>query len=252
MARRGHLAGNLPSAQSFSAPDDVITYDISHDLRRFFDCGSVTMKWFGHYSAIFSACLVGVMALISTPSLAASAVAGVRTANGLRYVYVTNQTSMAKAKLAALDRCRSQLASGSRGGQCVVLMAGNGPAYWAVVRASNGEVGVALGDTQTSAVQDAFVVCQRGGECSADNAYIWFDNGQRPGKRLPPPPAAQASPAQCRIPTGQVVRTQTRCINGECVRTYENGCTVRFQAARCLDPETNSYVWRPNGCGDGG
>lgn len=131
-------------------------------------------------------------------------------------------------------------------------MAGNGPAYWAVVRASNGEVGVALGDTQASAVQDAFVVCERGGQCSADSAHVWFDNGQRPGKRLPPPQAAQQALAQCRIPTGQVVRMQTRCINGECIRTYENGCTVRFQAARCLDRETNSYVWRPNGCDDEG
>ncbi|VVD88673.1 DUF4189 domain-containing protein [Pandoraea anhela] len=200
---------------------------------------------------IFIACVAGVTVLVSTPGYAASAVAGVRTANGLRYLYVTNQTSMAKAKLAALDRCRLQLASGSRGGRCDVLMAGNGPAYWAVVRAGNGEVGVALGDTQESAVQDAFVVCQRGGEqCSLDSAQIWFDNGQRPGKRLPPPKAAQAAPTQCRIPTGQVVRMRTQCVNGECTRTYENGCTIRFQAARCLDKETHSYVWRPNGCDD--
>ncbi|WP_410174599.1 hypothetical protein [Pandoraea sputorum] len=157
---------------------------------------------------------------------------------------------MAKAKLSALNRCRTQLASGSRGGRCEVLMAGNGPAYWAVVHASNGEVGVALGDTQDSALQDAFVVCQRGGQCSTDGAQVWFDSGQRPGKRLPPPQAAQAAPTQCRIPTGQVVRMRTQCVNGECTRTYENGCTIRFQAARCLDKETHSYTWRPNGCDD--
>lgn len=206
------------------------------------------LKWLRLVPTIFSVWITGVMALASTTSFAASAVAGVRTVNGLRYVYVTNQTSMAKAKLAALDRCRTRLAPGSRGGRCEVLMAGNGPAYWAVVHASNGEVGVALGDTQTSAVQDAFVVCQRGGQCSTDGAYIWFDSGQRPGMRLPPPQAAQPQPAQCKIPTGQVIRMQTRCINGECTRTYENGCTVRFQAVRCLDRETNSYVWKPNGC----
>lgn len=254
MSRRNHLTGNLPSTRGFMGPYDVISYDISHDLRRIPGCGSVTMKlkWFSAYPLILSVWFAGVMVFASSPSFAASAVVGVRTANGLRYVYVTNQTSMAKAKLAALDRCRTQLAPGNRGGRCEVLIAGNGPAYWAVVRASNGEIGVALGDTQASAVQDAFVVCQRGGECSADGAHIWLDNGQRPGKRLPPPQAAQARPVQCRIPTGQVIRMQTRCVNGECIRRYENGCTVRFQAARCLDRETNTYVWKPNGCDDEG
>ena len=194
--------------------------------------------------------LVGTMAIASAPGFAASAVAGVRTSSGLRYIYVTNQTSMAKAKVAALERCRTQLSSSARGARCDVLMAGNGPAYWAVVHASNGEVGVALGDTPESAVQDAFVACERGGRCSTDHAQIWFDNGQRPGKRLPPPKAAQAAPGQCRIPTGPVVRMQTQCVNGECIRTFENGCTVRFQAARCLDKETHTYVWQPNGCDD--
>ncbi|WP_331708684.1 DUF4189 domain-containing protein, partial [Pandoraea sputorum] len=115
---------------------------------------------FRFFPAMCAIVLAGLLASVSPSSLAASAVAGVHTASGLRYVYVTNQTSMAKAKLSALNRCRTQLASGSRGGRCEVLMAGNGPAYWAVVHASNGEVGVALGDTQDSALQDAFVVCQ--------------------------------------------------------------------------------------------
>ncbi|WP_287495892.1 DUF4189 domain-containing protein [Pandoraea sp. CB10b_02] len=192
----------------------------------------------------------GLMMLTCAPADAASAVAGVRSAGGVRLVYVTNQTSMAKAKLAVLERCRSRLGAGSRGGRCEVMMAGNGPAYWAVVHASNGEVGIALGETQEAALQDAFAVCQRGGQCTTDGAQRWLDEGQRPGKRLPPTPAGLPAQVQCRIPTGQVVRMQTRCVNGECTRTYENGCTIRFQAARCLDRETNTYVWRPNGCDD--
>lgn len=199
--------------------------------------------------AMWLSCLLG---LASTSGLAASAVAGVRGSGGFRLVYVTNQTSMAKAKVAALSRCRTQFSAGSRGGRCEVLMAGNGPAYWAVVRATNGEVGVALGDTQEAAIGDAFVVCQRAGQCTLENAQVWADNGQRPGRRLPPPPAAQASPAQCRIPTGQVIRMQTRCDALGCTRTYENGCTVRFQATRCFDKETNRYVWQPDACDDAG
>ncbi|WP_087688099.1 DUF4189 domain-containing protein [Pandoraea sp. PE-S2R-1] len=207
--------------------------------------------WLRTLSLISLAIFGGVMALASTQSFAAAAVAGIRSGGTLRYVFVGNQTSMAKAKLVALDKCRSQLAPGRRGGgRCEIIMAGNGPAYWSVVHASNGEIGVALGDEKAAAVQDAFVVCQRGGDCAIDNAQVWYDSGQRPGKRPPAPQAAQAPQPQCRIPTGQVVRMQTRCNNGECVRTYENGCTVRFQAARCLDRETNSYVWRPNGCDD--
>ncbi|VVE39750.1 hypothetical protein PCE31106_04074 [Pandoraea cepalis] len=210
--------------------------------------GPVKNLWRRFYPLICTVGLASVLAIASTPSVAASAVAGVRTASGIRYVSVTDQTSMAKAKVAALDRCRAQLASGRRGGRCDVLMSGNGPAYWAVVRAVNGEIGIALGDTQTSAVQDAFAVCQRAGQCSLDSAQVWFDSGQRPGRRLPTPQAASVSPAPCRIPTGQVVRMQTRCVEGACVRTYENGCTIRFQAAHCLDKGTSQYVWRPNGC----
>ncbi|AJC22012.1 hypothetical protein RO07_18720 [Pandoraea pulmonicola] len=204
------------------------------------------MRWLRFLSTTF----VGLMILACGQADAASAVAGVRSAGGVRVVYATNQTSMAKAKLAALERCRSRLGAGGRGGRCEVLMAGNGPAYWAVVHASNGEVGIALGETEEAALQDAFVVCQRGGQCTTDGAQMWFDDGQGPGKRLPPKQAAQPAPTQCRIPTGQVVRMRTRCVNGECIRTYENGCTIRFQAARCLDRETNTYVWRPNGCDD--
>ncbi|AJP57229.1 hypothetical protein UC34_09885 [Pandoraea vervacti] len=47
-------------------------------------------------------CIVGVaglMAMASASSHAASAVAGVRSVSGMQYLFVMNQTSMAKAKV---------------------------------------------------------------------------------------------------------------------------------------------------------
>lgn len=57
-------------------------------------------------------------------------------------------------------------------------------------------------------------------------------------------------PAQnkCSPPAGKTQRYSDRCVNGSCTRTFENGCSVQFQAAYCFDPIQQRWDWKPNGC----
>lgn len=44
------------------------------------------------------------------------------------------------------------------------------------------------------------------------------------------------------------VTCNTRCINGNCYRTYDDGKQVRFQARQDWDPMQNTFVWDSGGC----
>lgn len=52
----------------------------------------------------------------------------------------------------------------------------------------------------------------------------------------------------CGPPPGKTVRSRYQCSNGDCTRTFENGCTVRFQAPYCHDPVSGRWEWKPDGC----
>ncbi|MET0341639.1 MAG: hypothetical protein ABW252_11610 [Polyangiales bacterium] len=62
------------------------------------------------------------------------------------------------------------------------------------------------------------------------------------------PTAPSAALAKCQPPTGKVLRYHDRCSNGDCTRTFENGCSVRFDAPYCYDAVTGSWGWKPDGC----
>lgn len=52
----------------------------------------------------------------------------------------------------------------------------------------------------------------------------------------------------CEPPVGQPLRYSDSCINGDCVRTFNNGCQKRFQAQYCYDQLQERWDWKPNGC----
>ncbi|MBY8967231.1 SEL1-like repeat protein [Algiphilus sp. NNCM1] len=54
------------------------------------------------------------------------------------------------------------------------------------------------------------------------------------------PPAPDSKPG--------VVSCRTRCWNGECYRTYDDGRKVRFQAERRIDPFTGDLDWDSGDC----
>lgn len=63
-----------------------------------------------------------------------------------------------------------------------------------------------------------------------------------------PPPAMPNRMGKCQPPSGKVLRYSDRCTNGDCTRTFENGCSVRFQAPYCYDLLSSSWKWKPDGC----
>ena len=64
----------------------------------------------------------------------------------------------------------------------------------------------------------------------------------------PAPTANTSSNQSCEPPTGGTLRYSDRCMNGDCVRTFENGCKKRFQAPYCYDSLSGEWAWKPNGC----
>jgi hypothetical protein len=62
-----------------------------------------------------------------------------------------------------------------------------------------------------------------------------------------PPAADDGFPARPAKEPG-VVKCNTRCYNGDCKRTYDDGRKVRFQAQRRFNSMTNEWEWDSGGC----
>lgn len=86
----------------------------------------------------------------------------------------------------------------------------------------------------------------------------------KPGTPLPlqsetgaapePSPASTApttpevsSTGDCR-PTGTAIRCQSRCINGDCILTYENGCKIRVQVRPSFNSFNNQWEYPSPSC----
>ncbi len=173
-------------------------------------------------------------------AIGAAAVVSAPTSNGLKYYFVGNQATIAKARAMALRDCHSD---SSDHGKCVVQEADEGPLYWVVFHASNGSVGLGRSTDRQSAVDTAYAECRKLGACASEAAHVWYDEGQHQKVAAAPTPAGN-----CQPPTGKPLRSETYCENGDCVRRFENGCTIRFQAAYCYDPLEQRFMWKPDGC----
>lgn len=171
----------------------------------------------------------------------AAAVAIANTSEGIVYYQVRNQPTQAKAREQALRRCREDT---DAHGPCSIKAAANGPNYWAFVHGSDGSVGFGWSPDRQEAIDQAYAQCQQlTRTCSNEAKNVWYDEGQ--GQKVAPAPAQSGS---CTPPPGKVVHSQYVCNGGDCVRRFENGCTVRFQAPNCYDPVQQKWEWKPNGC----
>ena len=45
-----------------------------------------------------------------------------------------------------------------------------------------------------------------------------------------------------------VTTCNTRCVNGDCYRTYDSGRKVRFQARQRFNPLTSQFEWDSGAC----
>jgi hypothetical protein len=153
------------------------------------------------------------------------------------------------ADAAALNGCRktakenglSKLAS-----KCAVVHRQQGPGAGAVVCGKDG-CSISTGyDTKQDAVDRAYQQCEQHGyvDCQKTDITNWWDDG---GYRKQAVKDVQSAKT-CGPPPGQTVRSTYQCNNGDCTRTFENGCSVRFQAPYCHDPLTGKWEWKPDGC----
>jgi hypothetical protein len=100
-------------------------------------------------------------------------------------------------------------------------------------------------ETEQGAVDAAHDECaRRYKDCQKTGITGWWDDA---GYRKQVAKNSRAVKT-CNPPTGEAVRSSTVCDNGDCVRKFENGCQVKFQAPYCNDPITGNWEWKSDGC----
>lgn len=181
--------------------------------------------------------------------LAFTAVAMVPDHAGEAFIAAWNHPTQREADRAAIDGCRTAAKSSgiaSLANKCVVSMRQKGVGGGAMTCGDAGCTAVAGYETKQAAADAAYQRCIDFdyGNCNGTEITVWWDEaGYKPTFTQ-----AKAPMKQCGPPPGKTVRSRTQCTNGACVRTFENGCAVQFQAAYCHNPFTSQWEWKPDGC----
>lgn len=160
-----------------------------------------------------------------------------------------NYPSQKEADLNALQGCRIEAKKNSASKHavaCKVMHRQMEPGGGAIVCGKTGCSMHTGSDTKQDAVDSAYQFCeqQNYGNCRKTNITAWWDDAGYSNRAIKNP----ATVKTCGPPPGKVVRSTTQCNNGDCSRTFENGCTVRFQATYCHDPFSGKWEWKPDGC----
>ena len=154
---------------------------------------------------------------------------------------IADSMALNGCRTAAKEAGLSKLAT-----NCKVWHRQKGPGAGAIVCGKNG-CSVSTGyDSEQVAVDRAYQQCgeHKYVECQKTGITSWWDDA---GYRKQT--AQNTAPAKaCGPPPGRTVRSTYQCNNGDCTRTFENGCTVRFQAPYCHDPFTGKWEWKADGC----
>ena len=87
------------------------------------------------------ALLAGALALFAGPAWSAAALAIVNSESGYQFYWEGNQTSVQEAEDRVLNACARNAYVQRHTEPCHVVLSGNGPAYYAVVRGSGGVLG---------------------------------------------------------------------------------------------------------------
>jgi len=163
-----------------------------------------------------------------------------------RVAYAVSGVSLQEARADALRYCGDS--------DCKVAKEFVAPGFLAVARTKNQQSAphfyVAYAYRNSDAVdQDAVRGCEKnaGEDCRlAWSGAIPGDMGTKGSTPAPAPNAGRGTPS-CR-PTTQNIRCSSRCTNGSCVVSYENGCKVRVQVSPRFDPFTNQWTYPAPSC----
>lgn len=153
------------------------------------------------------------------------------------------------ADAAAVDGCRKTAKENGLSKvalKCKVQHRQEAPGGGAIVCGKNECSMNTSSGTEQDAVEAAYQHCVRQNyvECHKTEFTSWWDDaGYRKKTERKTAPAKVCGP-----PPGRTVRSTYQCNNADCTRTFENGCTVRFQAPYCRDPSTGKWEWKADGC----
>lgn len=184
------------------------------------------------------------LAVVAQNSNAYTAVAAPDRSSGTS-AFAYGSPSQAKADASALAECKKKLTS-AKGAKCTIWHRAKAEGYGAlscdgVCSVVTGAVDV--GEAASRAIHNCMEDANNSESGCLSDLHVWVDRNFSE-----PPKVATAKPKACSPPTGKTVRSTTQCDNGACVRTFENGCQVKFDAPYCLSPVTGKWDWQPDGC----
>lgn len=181
----------------------------------------------------------------ASPVFAAHSIAAAESGDEIRYYWNTNQPSRKIAEQKVMKTCSDNAKRNNHKGKCKLLGSGTGPKYIVFFHTKSGSgFGVSSNGNRQQAIDDAYTECTKQGECPDTAAKVDFDEGEQPLRQA----KAVTVNDNCSPPAGKTLRYSDRCFNGDCTRTFENGCTKRFQAPYCYDSFQQKWDWKPNGC----
>lgn len=166
-------------------------------------------------------------------------------------IYRASRNTLKEARLAAMAYCKKE----SKVGKCKPLgeSKANTSGYGAVSQ-SDSETHTITGyatafDTEDEAKESATQICEKKtAKQNSCSIILTFHDDAHSAALSRATAKAPAVSENCSPPTGKVVRSNTVCDNGDCTRTFENGCAIRFQAAYCHNPFNGQWEWKPDGC----
>lgn len=185
---------------------------------------------------IIAIIVAGVMAVSFGKAQADTAIA----ADGSDIYYLASADNLKKAQAEVLKYCKKE----SGIGKCHVISKSKpGTGGYAAIATSQAKWATATGhgsqqDANTAALQSCASITSTEDVC---NVVISFYDGSRDAIR----PSGDRIQ---KLPVGNVVRYSDNCYNGDCVRTFEGGKKIRFQAPYCYDALAGKWDWKPNGC----
>ncbi len=154
--------------------------------------------------------------------------------------------TQASADALALKGCRGLAKKAGSNGKCVIGGRYTQLGFGAIVCGKDDCAWVAGRPTAQAAADDAHRQCIAGdiADCKGSDILTWTEKVGGPQPVI----KRAAAVKQCSPPAGKAVRSTTRCNNGACTRTFENGCTVQFEAPYCRNPFSGQWEWKPDGC----
>lgn len=158
-----------------------------------------------------------------------------------------NNDSEAIAREEALKFCQQ---NDSDPDQCEVSEVNQGPGWYAHV-SSDAHWAWAVRDTKAEAVKAAMERCKKSSSTSACKLKTTlFLQGRypEPASFIRLKNRIETNKKQTPEPVSRQVSCTNQCINGNCLRTFPNGKTERWQAPRTYNSLSGNWEWDTSSC----